>query len=66
MHGFNIDPLYSVKDEIFYIKNDDKFHDLVANFQNIDHMNSLLLKLKNSLKDFYTPINLDVLYSPIS
>ena len=64
--GFNIDPLYSVSDEIFYIKNDYEFHDLVANFQNIDHINSSLLKLKNSLKDFYTPINLDVLYSTIS
>jgi len=63
---FNIDPLYSVNDEIFYIKNDFEFHDLVANFQNIDHINSSLLKLKNSLKDFYTPINLNVLYSTIS
>jgi len=61
-NDFNIDPLYSVNYELFYIKNENDFQELVFNEQRTNQISSSLLKLKNSAKDFYTPINLEVLH----
>ena len=61
-NDFNIDPLYSVNYELFYIKNENDFQELVFNEQRTNQISASLLKLKNSAKDFYTPINLEVLH----
>lgn len=65
-NDFNIDPLFSIKDKIFNIKNEREFYKLVFNHVDMEYLNISLLELKRKINDFYTPINLNVLILPNS